>query len=404
MTWLCSRAKQSKIALLFFVIVLAGANSTVVSAQQFRVHKTNRTIRFQMDNITQYDLGNCVGGVFVAHDKNAGISYIIDTLGNTLGAVELDVDSRDGFFPNFFGEVATALYKGGICGIIKKDGSGVTAYPNEDVIGISSRFVDGAALIRIQNNNGTKFVAYINEEGDILNKELIFVDPDPFSRFSNRLARPLSCGLRAYYDSNNKKYGFIDTLGNIVIPPTFLDVHDFSEDLAAVSNVKNGVIYWGFINTKGEYEINPIFRNEPRDFHNGYARVFKMNKKQVFIDKTGEVKSIEYDRATDFFEGYAIIGDNGVGGYMINSSFAKTGNLEAKWFYENNVKYNHFNQTFLMDNRYFYPDGKLKIWPAERGSLIRDFVEDIALYSCNDYYGYINSRGEVLMFFVQSEF
>ncbi len=371
--------------------------------QEYKVHKTKQTIRFQINNITKYDLGDCVGGVFVVHDRHSGDSYIIDTLGQTLGCVRLKIGNT-GFFPSFYGDVATAVYEEGLCGIINKDGSCVTAYPDEDVIGISSRFVDGVALIRLQNSSGTKFIAYINEKGDILNEKLIMVDTDPYSDFSKRLARPLSCGLRAFYDSNSRLYGFIDSIGSIVIPPTFKESHDFSEGLAAVSNVKNGVEYWGYVNTSGEYEIEPIFRKEPRDFHDGYARVYKMSNKQVFIDRKGEVKSKEYDRATDFFEGYAIIGDEGVGGNMINTSFTKTGKLEAKWFYDNNVKYNHFNKTIWMDNKVFYPDGRLKIWPTERGSLIRDFAEDIALYTCNEYYGYINSRGEVLMYFVQSEF
>ena len=57
-----------------------------------------------------------------------------------------------------------------------------------------------------------------------------------------------------------------------------------------------------------------------------------------------------------------------------------------------------------MEGVVFNPDGVMKLNPTRHGRLIRNFIEDIALYHCNDFTGFINSKGEVLMYFVQSEF
>ncbi|APA52029.1 hypothetical protein BLD35_02145 [Campylobacter coli] len=53
----------------------------------------------------------------------------------------------------------------------------------------------------------------------------------------------------------NRKYGFMDKNGKIVIEPKFDGVGNFSEGLAAVG--LNGK--WGFIDKNGEFAIKPKF-------------------------------------------------------------------------------------------------------------------------------------------------
>ena len=57
-----------------------------------------------------------------------------------------------------------------------------------------------------------------------------------------------------------------------------------------------------------------------------------------------------------------------------------------------------------MDDVVFNPDGIMKLNPTRPGSLIRDFIEDIALYHCDDYTGFINSKGELLMVILQGSY
>ncbi|MCB0593200.1 MAG: WG repeat-containing protein [Phaeodactylibacter sp.] len=67
--------------------------------------------------------------------------------------------------------------------------------------------------------------------------------------FINRTRlRPFSEGLAHFYDQE-KRWGYIDSTGRVVIPPRFLEARPFSEGLAAVADTSG---YCSFINKKGE--------------------------------------------------------------------------------------------------------------------------------------------------------
>lgn len=95
--------------------------------------------------------------------------------------------------------------------------------------------------------------------------------------------------LKVYKD---KKYGFIDTNGNLVINLIYDEAENFSEGLAAV--VKDGK--WGFINENGATVIDFNYIGKMESFKNGYARFYKGNFttmgrytsfRATFIDKMG---------------------------------------------------------------------------------------------------------------------
>lgn len=132
----------------------------------------------------------------------------------------------------------------------------------------------------------------------------------------------------------NKKWGFIDNTGKVIIKPKFDSVYSFSEGLAFVFINNN----YYFINEKGEKVIELPSGNY-RSFHNGLAsfnpgstykgieqHMIMEGKKWGFINKKGEVV-IEpiYDKVGNFYEGVATVtigfGDNEKNGYI-----DKTGN------------------------------------------------------------------------------
>jgi hypothetical protein len=80
-----------------------------------------------------------------------------------------------------------------------------------------------------------------------------------------------------------KLFGFIDKTGTMLIPPTYPDVGEFSEGLAAVKLGSNGK--WGYIDTAGRVVIKPEF-DVAREFVNGIASV-RVGDKNGYIDKTG---------------------------------------------------------------------------------------------------------------------
>ncbi|MDX1940183.1 MAG: WG repeat-containing protein, partial [Saprospiraceae bacterium] len=94
--------------------------------------------------------------------------------------------------------------------------------------------------------------------------------------------------------------GFIDKLGKIVIPFQFQDASNFD---GGVAKVKKG-IKWGIIDKTGT-SLTSFEYDEMSDFSEGLARVRKENK-WGFIYKMGKVAiPIEYDEAYDFSEGLA---------------------------------------------------------------------------------------------------
>jgi hypothetical protein len=154
----------------------------------------------------------------------------------------------------------------------------------------------------------------------------------------------------------SSSFGFIDTSGEFVIPPTYEDVTDFAgsrarfmaggkvgyldPDRREVIPLRFGeagefheglaaVMEWdplihapdvhrdragalrqqktnpvGYIDPVGEYAIEPAFRFG-HEFSEGLAGVSYDGDEWGFIDATGEVRLVDVDRARPFREGYA---------------------------------------------------------------------------------------------------
>jgi hypothetical protein len=87
------------------------------------------------------------------------------------------------------------------------------------------------------------------------------------------------------FDTKEKKTGYKNKNGKIVIEPKFDDGHEFCEGLARVHVNKQG---WGYIDQIGIFVIKPIW-NRAFDFHEGKAEVSNSNGDIFFIDKTGKI-------------------------------------------------------------------------------------------------------------------
>jgi hypothetical protein len=98
-----------------------------------------------------------------------------------------------------------------------------------------------------------------------------------------------------------RKYGYMDKTGRVVIPPQFSDSGHFSEGLAWVSVLKGQKWLYGFIDKTGRIVIEPQFVFQPRDFVDGLAKV--MGQSSVgFIDHTGSFRiTVEYEHSDDSF-------------------------------------------------------------------------------------------------------
>lgn len=100
--------------------------------------------------------------------------------------------------------------------------------------------------------------------------------------------------------------GFIDHSGKIIIKPTFLDAHDFSEGLAAVKLKTTTGEKFGFVDTTGKIVIDPQF-DWVWPFNDGLAR-FQDGKNYGFVDTTGKMLPTRFEWAESFSEGLAVVG------------------------------------------------------------------------------------------------
>jgi hypothetical protein len=80
---------------------------------------------------------------------------------------------------------------------------------------------------------------------------------------------------------SNKKYGFVDSLGNIRLVPQYTNARHFSEGMVAVMLIGK----WGFMDTNERLIIQPYY-DEVSDFKNGVTLVRKEHSYN-FINKEG---------------------------------------------------------------------------------------------------------------------
>ena len=154
--------------------------------------------------------------------------------------------------------------------------------------------------------------------------------PANFGSFAS--AKPFSEGLAAVLKRVGEDYlwGFINTKGDVVVDPMFAWTGRFSSGLTPVcvgTSEDNCTI--GFINTSGKFAINPQYEyfemfdsedgwgNYPQHgFFEGLARVV-VNKKIGYINPKGEmVIKPQYSYAGNFVNGLARVTVNGKMGFI----------------------------------------------------------------------------------------
>jgi hypothetical protein len=157
-------------------------------------------------------------------------------------------------------------------------------------------------------------------------------DGTPANFGSFTWAEPFSEGFAAVQQTvgNDSLWGFINKKGDLVVKPMFTWVGKFGSGLAPVcigTSTENCTI--GFINTSGEFEINPqyeyfefydsesIWGNNPQHgFFEGLARVM-VDQKIGYIDSTGKmVIQPQFTYGGNFVNGLARVTVNGKMGFI----------------------------------------------------------------------------------------
>lgn len=223
---------------------------------------------------------------------------------------------------------------------------------------------------------------YKNEAGEILVGPL-------YSK-----AQEFSDGLAfVAIDANGElRYSIIDMSGTVVSDTTFDDARPYSEGLAAVKRADS----WGYADKSGNAVIAHTFA-AAGDFHDGIAKVMRDNK-YGYIDANGQEKiTPQYAIASDFSaDGLAIVGNpdrEGVMRYYIldeNNQSVSLGRAEGTGFSEG------YAALKLEDGKYaFYDKMAKQVFPASgdayEGAL--NFSEGLAAVQKDGKWGFIGLDG-----------
>ncbi len=135
-----------------------------------------------------------------------------------------------------------------------------------------------------------------------IKKDFIILSKDGTEKKVDYIANRFQEGMSPIRNKE-KKFGFINTNGEVVIEPKFLSVGYFNNGIAWAKNEDKKV---GFINTKGEWVIEPVYlAAKNMDSQTGFARVRDENG-WFFISTSGKKLTVEGVIAFgDFHEGLA---------------------------------------------------------------------------------------------------
>lgn len=241
---------------------------------------------------------------------------------------------------------------------------------------VLDNFSDG--LLPVTKN---KKLGYINAKGE----EVIpctlkyYIEPGMddgfviFGRFKEGLAKVCSfdgeSGAEEFFGAKNIKFGYMDKMGKIIIPPIYQTAGDFSEGKAYVSSET----FNGFIDTTG---------------------------KKLF-----EIKGM-IDRNLEFVDGMLMTTDTDNNQYLFYNSEGKVVlkiSMDKYWrlsnFHEGLAYFEHYdNISDCIDRKGFIDKNGIEVLNLTEYKIINSFSEGLAAVSKDgNKFGFINTRGEIVI-------
>lgn len=212
------------------------------------------------------------------------------------------------------------------------------------------------------------------------------------------VALDFSEGLACVMISQGQFHSYIDTTGKPISSETFLNVRPFSNGRAAVERDKK----WGYINRKGKIVI-PIKYVRANDFSDGIGLVnvdvFGDDHyyRRAYIDTTGRALGTQIiGSARNFSEGHAAIQGKDNTWSIINKRYVAT---TPRLLYDEIGEFHEGLAKVKFGDKYGFIDtlGKVVI---ELQSLILDerFYEGLCLVKQeNGKYGYMDKNGKIVI-------
>ena len=196
-------------------------------------------------------------------------------------------------------------------------------------------------------------------------------------------------GLAAVW-LHNKKWGFVDEKGTLVIPAVFDEAYSFDEGVSRV--VRNDL--YGLIDKKGKF-IVPCQYKSIGPCVGGFLSVQDVEtNKKGFIDKTGKiVVPIKYDSVDRFFDGMALVYKRDAGCGYVNTTGKEVIPLQYAdgWAFEQgtvpvkkNDKWGFINKKNKPLTSFVYDDAQ-------------PFEEGFSVVTKDDKKGFVNPQGKEII-------
>ncbi|MDO4785711.1 MAG: WG repeat-containing protein [Fretibacterium sp.] len=213
-----------------------------------------------------------------------------------------------------------------------------------------------------------------------------FIDASGREAFDERTfqdAKPFSQGLAAV--KSHGRWGYIDTAGKFVIPPSYEAAGPFSQGLAPVR--KDGL--WGYIDIGGRMKIPPQYlRAAP--FHEGRAAV-EMRGLSGYIDLSGrDLVKASFDEAGPFGNGLAPV--RNASDYRGWGYVDSRGRLSIPHRYNAAGPFREGLAPVATDARWGYIDTLGRLVLDAQFDEARPFHEGLAAVRLEDRWGYISVR------------
>lgn len=226
----------------------------------------------------------------------------------------------------------------------------------------------------------------------------------------------------------NGKYGYMNSVGEVIIEPKFYQAFDFSEGLAAIR--EKG--YYGYIDKTGQFVISPGFEDAGK-FKDGIAIVRTKENKEVYINTKGEIIDIKLDqyyKLNQFYEGLSIVKTKNGFGYIdtkgnvvVKPQYESAGNFEdgLALVSKNRSDFGYINRSgqYAVEPKYYMAtnfsnglaavkdsgyttkflnqDGK-KVLEIKSSYTCDNFSDGLAIfYEEGKGYGYVNKKGEIVI-------
>jgi hypothetical protein len=190
---------------------------------------------------------------------------------------------------------------------------------------------------------------------------------------------------------SGEKWGYISPKGEYVVNPQFRDATVFHDGLAKVVATDGKV---GYIKDNGEYAIAAKYKNGTL-FFDGLAFVVEDGGYPTCIDKSGKTKFVlkEAKIVCGFSEGLALFSDNEnkygfvdkSGKIVVNPQF------DGAW---------HFNEGFailVQDGKCGFIDKTGKIVINPQFDLVSDFKNGKAAFKNGNQWGFIDTKGSYII-------